>query len=500
MKNLKHIYTGLLTVIILTANSCQLTEDLDDYKPKYALEVDEAIQSEASAELALTGVYSAFRQQSSPAAFPIMFLVPDLLSGYSTNGYANASNVEPLGWVTNNPLAVGASDTRNIYTGLYDLINRSNWLIEKVNELNDGVFPTAGRRAQILAEAKILRALGHFYLLRNFGQFYNVNSEYGVLVRTTPAKSGVVTPRNTVAETYAAIISDLNEGIANGPDLRSKKYTNKTFAKGLKARVLLYQGKYQEAATLCQDIITNANANFKLEPTYAAIFDEHTSAAIFTSSEILFGTAGQSGAGIGIGNFYRGFSATINKNYKDVLASSLTVGGQNITIDTGRTSIFVTNATYGGFYTTKYTASGFITGTFEMIYHMRMAEVYLILAEASARANNAVTSQALQALNTIRTRAGATTSGGNGFVTYPSTISLAQFLTAVRLEKLAELYAEGGETWYDLIRYDYIDGFGTGFKVSDIKTTATNPDKYILPIPVESIDAGGNVIKQNPSY
>lgn len=499
MKKIKYIYTGLLTVIILTANSCQLTEELDDYKPKYALEVDEAIQNEASAELALVGVYSAFRQQSSPAAFPIMFLVPDVLSGYSTNGPSSAASVEALGWASNNPLAMGASNTRGIYTGLYDLINRSNWLIEKVSELNDAVFPTPGRRAQILAEAKTLRALGHFYLLRNFGQFYDLNSEYGVLIRTAPVKNGTVTPRNTVAETYASIISDLNEGIANGPDLRSKKYTNKTFAKGLKARVLLYQGKYQEAATLCQDIITNANANFKLEPTYAAIFDEHNSAAIFTSSEILFGSAGQSGAGLGIGNFYSGFSVTVTKNYKDLLASSVTIGGQNITIDTGRSPIFITNTTYGGFYSTKY-SSYFTVGTFEMIYHMRMAEVYLILAEASARANNAVTPQALQALNTIRTRAGATTSTGNGFVTYPNTISLSQFLTAVRYEKLAELHAEGGETWYDLIRYDYIDGFGAGFKVSDVKATATNKDKFILPIPQESIDAGGNVIKQNPSY
>jgi starch-binding outer membrane protein, SusD/RagB family len=498
MKNLIYRYTGAIAVILLTVSSCQLTEDLDNYEPQYVLEADTAIKDQTSAELALTGVYSAFRQTSTSAT-PIMYIIPDIMSGYSANGYAANGNPEALGWYTNNPLAAGTSDTRNVYTGLYDLINRSNWLIEKVGELNDAVFETPGRRVEILAEAKILRALGHFYLLRNFGQFYDVKSEYGILIRTAPVRSGTVTPRNTVAETYAAIISDLNDGIANAPDLRSKKYTNKTFAKGLKARVLLYEGDYQGAAVICQDIIANANSNFKLEPTYGEIFDQHDSPAVFTSSEILFATAGQTGATIGIGNFYTGFLATVNKNYKDALAGSLNVGGQNITIDQGRTSIFITNAAYGGFYTTKYTTR-FTVGTYEMSYHMRMAEVYLILAEASARANKAVTTQALQAINTIRTRAGASTSTGNGFVTYPSSISLDQFLTAVRLEKLAELYAEGGESWYDLIRYDFIDGFGTGFKVSDIKATATNPDKFILPIPVESIDAGKNVIKQNPSY
>lgn len=498
MKNLINKYTGLVTVVLLIVSSCQLTEDLNDYKPKYALEADNAIKDQASAELALVGVYSAFRQQSIGAA-PMLYIIPDIMSGYSTNGYTANSDPEALGWYTNNPLSVGASDTKDVYTGLYDLINRSNWLIEKVSELNDAAFETPERRIQILAEAKILRALGHFYLLRNFGQFYNVKSEYGILIRTTPVKNGTVTPRNTVAETYAAILSDLNDGIENAPDLRSKKYTNKTFAKGLKARVLLYQGDYQGAAVLCQNIIANSDANFKLEPTYGAIFDQHDSPAIFTSSEILFGTAGESGAGIGIGNFYTGFSATVAKTYKDAIAGSLKVGDQTITIDQGRTSIFIENISYGGFYTTKYTTR-FTVGTYEMSYHMRIAEVYLILAEANARANKTVTTEALQALNTIRTRAGASTSGGNGFVTYPSSISLDQFLTAVRYEKLAELYAEGGEAWYDLIRYDYIDGFGTGFKVSDVKATAVNPDKFILPIPVESIDAGKNVIKQNPSY
>lgn len=498
MKKLKYIYIGLVSAA-LTVTSCQLTEDLDNYKPPYALEADTAINSESAAELALTGAYATFRQKSSGGAFPIFYLVSDIMSGYSNNGSSYATAPEKVGWSSNNPIAAGASDTQYIYGGLYDLINRTNWLIEKVTELDSKVFTNPERKAEILAEAKILRALGHFYLLRTFGQFYDVNSEYGILIRTTPVKNSEISPRNTVAETYAAIIADLDEGIANAPNLRSKKYTNKTFAKGLKARVLLYKGDYANAAVLCKSIIDATNSNFKLEPTYGAIFDDHDSAAIFTSSEILFGSAGESNAGLGIGNYYSGFSASVSQVYKNAIAGSITVGSQNITYDATRTSIFITNLQYGGYYSTKYT-SYFTTGTNELFYHMRMAEVYLILAEASARANNAVTPEALSAINTIRTRAGATTTGGNGFETYPSTISLAQFLTAVRYEKLAELYAEGGESWFDLIRYDYADGFGTGFKVSDVKASATNSDKFILPIPTESIDAGNHIIKQNPSY
>lgn len=500
MKKLRYIYIGLAGAMLFVTGSCQLAEELDDYQPPYALQAEAAINNESSAELALVGVYASFRQRSLNSPFPIMFIMPDIMSGYSANGYYNVAVPENIGWASNNPLATGTKETKNIYAGLYDLINRSNWLIEQVSKLDEKAFITPGRRVEILAEAKILRALGHFYLLRNFGQFYDLNSEYGVFVRTSPAKDAAVLPRNSVAETYDAIISDLNDGIADAPENRGKNYTNKTFAKGLKARVLLYEGKYAEAAALCTELIAGSGSDFKLEPTYSAIFDQHDSAAIFTSSEILFGTSGQTGALIMLGNYYSGaLGGTVTEQYKEAIAGNMVIGGQTITYDAARTNLYYNNYSYGGYYSTKY-CSYFTAGTYEMFYHMRMAEVYLILAEASARANNAVTPEALQAINIIRSRAGAANNGGNGFVTYPSTINLSQFLTAVRYEKLAELYAEGGETWYDLIRYDYLDGFGSGFQVSDVKPTATNPDKFILPIPTESIDASNHVIKQNPSY
>lgn len=485
---------------MLSTTACQLSEPLDDYKPLYSLDADNAIKNEASAELALTGVYSGFLQGSTNTGMPMLVLVPDIMSGYSING-TSSNSAEDVGLATNNPIATGAKRTQDIYALLYDIVNRSNWIIEKTTALGDNVFTTAGRKAEIIAEGKIMRALADFYLLRNFGQFYNINSEYGIVLRNSPVRDNIIPPRSTVAQTYASILADLDEGIANAPDLRSKKYTSKTFAKALKARVLLYMGKYQEAANLCQDVINASNANFRLATTYTEFFLDHTTTTIFSNPEILFGTAGEGSLGIGIGNNYSGTYAKMAQSYKDALAQTINVGGQTIICDNGiRNNSFPTNSKYGGFYTTKY-RSNFVSGTNEMFYQMRMAEVYLILAEASARANNVVTEQALKAINTIRTRAGAKATGGNGFEIYPSNMTLSEFLKAVRYEKLAELYAEGGETWYDLIRYDYIDGgFSGGFKVSDVKASATNPDKFILPIPTESIDAGGKTVKQNPSY
>ncbi|MGS0524406.1 RagB/SusD family nutrient uptake outer membrane protein [Zobellia nedashkovskayae] len=131
-----------------------------------------------------------------------------------------------------------------------------------------------------------------------------------------------------------------------------------------------------------------------------------------------------------------------------------------------------------------------------MVYHLRAAEVYLIYAEADARATNSVSSDALSALNEIRVRAGATTTGGDGFETYPATITLPQFLEAVRIEKHIELAIEMGEEWYDLVRYHFVDGFD----ITTVKASATDPNKYILPIDAITLEVGGNIVEQNPGY
>lgn len=51
-----------------------------------------------------------------------------------------------------------------------------------------------------------------------------------------------------------------------------------------------------------------------------------------------------------------------------------------------------------------------------------------------------------------------------------------------------------------MVRYDWLDGFGAGFQVSDYKSSAIDFNKFILPIPAKSIQVGGNVEVQNPSY
>lgn len=498
MKTFKKRYIAIFSLVLLTLSSCELAKDLDDYKPIYSLPAETAITNEASADLALTGIYSGFRQRSGGSGNPEIYIVPDVMAGFSQISFYYNTTPESVGWITNNPVTAGSNTLIGMYTRMYDIVNRANSFLESVAKLTDNDFNTEGRRTEMIGEAKILRAMGHFYLLRLYGQFYDVNSVYGITLKTTSSQSAEAFPRSTVAEVYQSILSDLDEGIAQAPDMRGRMYTNKTFAKALKAKVMLYKGDFTEASAVAKDVIDNAGENFSLATDYTGLFQPHTSPALFENPEILFGSCGIPGSDLGFGNFYAGFFASISQTYYDLTSGSINVGGQTISFDGGRAvSLLAENLNYGGYTTSKVKSSN---EDYEMIYHMRLAEVYLILAEADARATSGVSPTALEALNALRTSRGATSTGGDGFETYPATISFDQFLTAIRMEKAMELMAETGETWYDLVRFDYNDGFGSGFKVSDVKPTATNSDKFILPIPQETIDAGGGVVKQNPSY
>ena len=484
-------YTGILSVVLALFSACDVANDLDDFEPLFQLDSEIAIRDESSAELALTGMYAGLRIEGNPDLYLFSTLMGNIARANEFFRFP-----APLAYSQNNPL-VDDQDAIQAYQGMYRVVNRANWIIEKVAGLDELVFTTPGRRVEIIGEAKAMRALAHFNLLRLWGQFYDVDSEFGINVRTNPSRSSDALPRNTVAGTYAAIVQDLDDAIVSAPDLRAKFFANKTFAKALKAKVLLYQEDYAGAAVLARDVIDNSGPDFELTATYEELFDNDT-IDIFSTTEILFGSKGEPEAPTFLDNSW-GVVLQVKPAFAELgETGSMVVAGQDIAYDNNRISSQIEDeGEMNGLVCTKFANRD---ESYDMIYHLRMAEVYLIYAEAAARAANVVTADALEALNAVRERAGATDTGGDGFEIYPAAITLNQFLEAVRIEKSIELWGELGEEWYDLIRYDFIDGFGSGFQISDIVPTATNTDLFILPISTESIAAGGNVVVQNPGY
>ena len=117
---------------------------------------------------------------------------------------------------------------------------------------------------------------------------------------------------------------------------------------------------------------------------------------------------------------------------------------------------------------------------------MRLAEQYLIRAEARAQQNNI--GGAGTDLNTIRTRAGlgATTASGQ-----------ADMITAILHERQVELFTEWGHRWFDLKRNDKLNTvMGV---VAPTKGGTWSSFKQLMPIPPADILADPNII-QNQGY
>jgi hypothetical protein len=112
---------------------------------------------------------------------------------------------------------------------------------------------------------------------------------------------------------------------------------------------------------------------------------------------------------------------------------------------------------------------------------MRYAEVLLNRAEAIVRSGGAVTQEAIELLNAVRTRSFAT-----GAYTAASFAAASDFYTAVLLERDMEFLGEGIRTM-DLMRlslpFPAKDGGGMGL-VLEIPSSSVG---YIWPIPANEL-------------
>lgn len=146
-------------------------------------------------------------------------------------------------------------------------------------------------------------------------------------------------------------------------------------------------------------------------------------------------------------------------------------------------NFFVPGTYLNAKYYNAYDASNVVGGS-STSYFIRLAEMYLIAAEALAR-NGASAAEVKQYLHPVQTRAAAPLT---------QTEDISELLEAIRLEKIKELGTENGIAWTDMIRYAVRDGLN----LSLIKPSLLRPEQYILPIPEISVERG--VVQQNPGY
>lgn len=462
----RYLSYAVAGLFALSLQACSLV-DVTDITPPYKLSDVNVITSIQSANNVLTGAYAQLHTFDMLVTEPAVTGCMGLSFDVSTSGGSTYQQF------ADNDVKSDNSQLSGIYTGWYYLINMSSHIIEKTGRLET----TDPRKNEIIAEASFLRALGHFSLLRLYGQFFDTSSEYGIVTFNTPVQDITARPRSTVSESYAQIEQDLKFAIANAPQYTTGKYASKQAANMLLAKVYLYKKDYAQAAQYAAATI-DQKGNAKLEDKFADVFIKN-----FKSTEALlappFDDAGERN------NKAFAFRSYVlpKMSYFNLMAGD---PRQTVAITFTTTTPI---ATRNGKFTNTLSASGqALTANTE--YFLRLSEAYLILAEALIRTGNPVDlAKGRDMINVIRARAGAT-------LILPAVQTKAELLQAVLKEKQLELGCESGEDWYDLVRFT-VEG---DINIATYKPNVTNKNKYIIPIPIASVKAANGIVKQNPGY
>ncbi|AYN04268.1 RagB/SusD family nutrient uptake outer membrane protein [Flavobacterium sp. 140616W15] len=461
----------LFFTLAITISSC----DIDDIKPINKLTVENTVRDEASAQLVLNGVYSLGK------TFDVSFF-PLHLAAYGNEGIIKGGLSGDKGFNIND-VPVNNGFLSKLYNGQYKIINLANFLIQELNA-GKAIGISETRKAEIISEAKFQRAFAHFNLLRYFGEFYDLNSTYGVVLRVEFSDKLDANPRNTVSEVYNQIEEDLLYASVNGPVYIDHFYSGSLAAKALLAKVYLYERKFSEASDLADEVLNN-DEGYVLETQYDGIFKKS-----FNSSEVIFAphtgrdNEGKTNMDLVSRTTYSQILATLaDEQVGTPTDGSLTGNGSGY--DPRFKFAYATN-TKGANSNGKYPFLNILTSQGNTLYHLRLAEIYLIKAEAEARKQGGDLSIALQNLNEIRNRAG---------VTEKDLSDKATLINDIRQEKLLELFFENGESWFDIVRY-HTQG---DLIASSVKPSLISVNQFVLPIPLDAL-IGNKTLIQNKGY
>ncbi|MEM9934611.1 MAG: RagB/SusD family nutrient uptake outer membrane protein [Bacteroidota bacterium] len=343
------------------------------------------------------------------------------------------------------------------YTALYKSILSANNVIDNSENITE------------VGEARFLRALSYFKLVRVFGDVpVNLSAE--------PSTSdGSILARRPASEVYSSVIipdleaaiSALDIEIVNG---RASKYA----AQGLLGKVYVQLGDFGNAASQLAAVVNGAAAaGISLQPEFADVFGVEND----LNSEIIFATQISSSVvdEYGFSEFWS-WSGGLDTKSLNPLDTDLVAAFDRSVGDLRRAVTIDTDVMASP----KFPQTG---GPDHDWIELRLADVILLYAEA-LNENGATAEAALDVLDPIRTRA--------GLDPLDHTVLNTQALVrqAIQDERRLELAFEG-QRWFDLVRTGTVDA----------EMGETVDSRYhVFPIPVSEVLASFGEISQNDGY
>lgn len=477
---------NLIIILISLLSGCK--DNFIELSPLDQANVGNSFNTPDDANLAIMGVYDALQGGSYPQDMAFLTeLVTDNTMVQPTRiadaGRGDLRELEFFQFTDNN------SYLQSRWSRLYSGIARANLILAKIEQIP---FPDQVLKDQYIGEAKFMRAMFYFDLVRFFGAVPVSISEI------KSADEAFALKQKPETEVFQIIINDLNDAITGLPITYSSSNigrATKGAAKALLAKVYLTNKNPNLALPILQEL-KKAPYSYKLMPTYAAAFDDNVIESIF---EIQY-----TSSIIGEGNPYPNFFLTNDGTAgKDIFGSTyLGNTGQGVSLPTTEMyNAYEANDARRSFSIIKYFSKQEAADVFVIYKYrgiptspnnsednipvLRYADVLLMLAEAINESVKAPTPEAYDAVDEIRKRAGLSILTRN--------LNYESFKIKLLEERRVE-FAFENQRWFDLKR------FNKAIEILTPKGYAIKPYHLLYPIPrKEVLISQGNII-QNQGY
>ncbi|QNL50486.1 RagB/SusD family nutrient uptake outer membrane protein [Olivibacter sp. SDN3] len=397
----------------------------------------------------------------------------------------------------------------------YNGINRANVLLQQL-EINGEIVTDAELRQRLEGEARFLRALFYFDLVRWYGRVPIVD-------RVISASEAAEIPQSDVAEIYNFIIADLQAAAAFLPAKANYAGVDRGRATNAAAQTLLALvhmtrsgpdygingpglglNEWQQAADLLDEVI-NSGAYQLLEGNnaYASIFSYDNE----NNMEVIFDVQYEVNQNPVVGGTFAWllapdtwFNANGHPNQGGLtirpvsnnLLDSYEEGDvrRTFSIQTGYTfnGVFEPRSFFKKYIDLSRVPNNRVDWPINFIV-LRYTDVLLLRAECILNGASGSQQQVDDVVNQVRSRAGLGTVSG---------VNLAQLMEERRKEFAAE-----GSRWHDLIRTGLVEPVMTSWIEREDELSRINPFQLnytLYPIPQAELDAKPGIYTQNPGY
>ncbi len=476
----RYIYILLSTIVLFTFTSCDGFFDTDN---REGVDVTGGLTSTPNIRNAMNGTYYNLYYYSFGGNYAVTFgdIATDLT-------YFNFSTAHFSGIYSYN-ITEEDSYLQAIWQYGYKVADNATRIIEAYSEIYDSQVASDKVDLDIMvAEAYGLRALAYLYMSNIYCLPYKVEGgvnngdQLGLVILDKPLGVNDKVSRSTIAQTFDAIISDLNTALTyfdKNTTNRGFKYITPAAVHALKARTYLYMEDYENALkeantalTLQKGVIVTNADDYKAMYTSLATAGGET---IFAISVDAANNLSANSPGTNWTKYGHMASVEYGKylNAQDIRQVLMERDGN-----------LSTGGKYKGVNGNPAVASQRLLG---------IPEMYLIVAEASLKKSAVDITGAQKALLEVAKR------NPNIKTVSDLPAAKADLVKFIEDERVRELIQEG-HRFQDCRRWGKkISAYLTSETTSTYKFNNFDVSKFCYPIPYAEVSTGAGVV-QNPNW